>query len=120
MRFFKRAHAVRLEVRVHDATLYLGSPDSHSSRSSDSGSSSSQSDPSSTPSASLRGFVRFELDTPRTFDSLTVRLAGQLSLNAGATRKDGKAAPAQEYEILRHDVDLLYDHSPYFPAGSHR
>merc|ERR1711939_252664 len=78
MRFFKRAHAVRLEVRVHDSTVYLGSPDSHSSRSNDSSSSSSSLSSSSTPSASLRGFVRFELDSPRTFDSLQVHFVGNL------------------------------------------
>lgn len=120
MRFFKRAHAVRLEVRVHDSTVYLGSPDSHSSRSNDSSSSSSSLSSSSTPSASLRGFVRFELDSPRTFESLQVHFVGNLSIQSGATRKHGKAAPAQEHEVLRHEVDLLYDHSPYFEAGTHR
>jgi len=120
MRFFKRAHALRLEVRVHDSTVYLGSPDSQHLRNNDSTSSSSTLSSSSAPSASLRGFVRFELDAARTFDSLRVHFVGTLSLDSGATRKDGKAAPAQECKTLEHEVDLLYDHPPFFEAGTHR
>lgn len=120
MRFFKRAHAARLEVRVHDSTVYLGGPEAHTSRRNDSTSSSSSLPSSSTPSASLRGFVRLDIDSPRTFERLQVHLVGHLSIQAGATRKNGKAAPAQTQEVLRHEVDLLYDNSPYFEAGSHK
>lgn len=121
MRFFKRAHALRLEVRVHDTAVYLASPDSSQSRRNDSTSSSSTLSSLSSPTASLRGFVRFELDAARTLDSLRVHFVGTLSLETGATRtKEGRAAAAQECQVLQHEVDLLYDHSPYFEAGSHR
>lgn len=140
MRFLSRAHGpacAKLEVKTQAEVVYLGSPETRMSVSDNTNNnnnnnnndddappyaSTSSSQPIiPTSSASLRGSIRFTLETARTFESLRVELTGQLHVPGNKGHNNaGARTSAQDYETLKHNVDLLYDNSPFFAAGSHR
>lgn len=60
--------------------------------------------------ATLRGSVNLDLPQARCVKSITVELVGELK----AVYPSGDS---EQLETLRHEVDLLYSHSPFLPAG---
>lgn len=60
--------------------------------------------------ATLRGCVQVDLPQARCVKGIVVELVGGLSASY-------PSGDSEHQETLRHEVDLLYSHSPHLPAG---